>query len=58
MHPVNLHFNENQKFNISTLGNLGNNTKIKNLIKNDKLMKMLSDISAMNGGMGIELAVN
>ncbi|KEI01375.1 hypothetical protein [Clostridium botulinum] len=58
LNKVQLHFNENEKFNINTLGNSANNTKIKNLVKNDKVMKMLSDISAMNGGIGIELAVD
>lgn len=55
---VSLNFDLNKKASINNLEMLKSNSKIKNLMKNDKVMKMLSDISAQNGGIGIQLGVN
>lgn len=52
-----LSFDENNKIKLNGDVSLQSNDKIKNLMNNDKVMKILTDIMNMNGGQGITLSL-
>lgn len=54
---VKLSFDKNNKINLNGNTSLQSSDKIKNLMKNDKIMKMLRDIDGINGGQGIRLSL-
>lgn len=54
---VKLSFDENNKIKLNGDVSLQSNDKIKNLMNNDKVMKMLTDIMNMNGGQGVTLSL-
>lgn len=54
---VKLSFDKNNKINLNGNTSLQSSDKIKNLMKNDKVMKMLRDIDSINGGQGIRLSL-
>lgn len=55
---VKLTVTENNKIKIEGFENYQSNEKTKNLIKNDKVMDMLSAIMSANNGTGITLSIN
>lgn len=52
-----VNLDESNKFKVNCNDDLKSNDKINNLMNNDKVVKMLSDIMKMNGGQGINLAL-
>lgn len=50
-----VNLDESNKFKVNCNDDLRANDKINNLMNNDKVVKMLSDIMKMNGGQGINL---
>lgn len=54
---IKLSFDKNNKIKLNCDANLQSSDKIKNLMKNDKVMKMLRDIDGINGGQGIMLSL-
>lgn len=54
---VQLDFDENNKIKLNGDTSLQSNDKIKNLMNNNKVMMMLSDIMKINGGQGIKLSL-
>lgn len=54
---VKLNFDQNNKIKVDGDDQLQGNDKIKNLMSNDKVVKMLTDIMNKNGGQGIMLSL-
>ncbi|WP_346879291.1 MULTISPECIES: hypothetical protein [unclassified Clostridium] len=54
---VKISFDENNKIKLNGDVSLQSSDKIKNLMNNDKVMMMLTDIMNMNGGQGVMLSL-